>query len=95
LTLTAAFIWRPVARLTLTGEGRFESDRFDDDLNTRLIKAGAEVDTRASWRLTPALSAYVAADNLLNADLQTGRSAAGLVAYDAPRLVRLGLTWRR
>ena len=95
LTLTAAFIWRPVARLTLTGEGRFESDRFDDDLNTRLIKAGAELDTRASWRLTPALSAYVAADNLLNADLQTGRSAAGLVAYDAPRLVRLGLTWRR
>jgi hypothetical protein len=52
------------------------------------------VDARAEWRLTQALNAYVA-DNLFNADIQTGRSAVGVVTYDAPRMVRVGLRLRR
>jgi vitamin B12 transporter len=95
LTVTAAATWRALERLTLTAQVRYESSRFDDDQNTRLIKAGTGVDARAEWRLTPALSAYVAADNLFNADIETGRSAAGVVTYDAPRMVRVGLTLRR
>jgi vitamin B12 transporter len=95
LTLTAGAAWRARDRLTLTAEVRYESARFDDDQNTRLIKAGTGVDARAEWRLTQALNAYVAADNLFNANIQTGRSAVGVVTYDAPRMVRVGLTLRR
>jgi vitamin B12 transporter len=95
LTATAGAIWRALDRLTLTAQVRFESARFDDDQNTRLIKAGTGVDTRAEWRLTDALNAYVAADNLFNADIETGRSAANVVTLDAPRMVRVGLTLRR
>ena len=80
---------------TLTAEVRYESDRFDDDQNTRLIKAGTGVDARAEWRITPAVGAYIAADNLFNANIETGRSAANVVTYDAPRIVRVGLTLRR
>jgi hypothetical protein len=46
------------------------------------------------WRLTEALNAYVAADNLLNANIETGRSAANVVTLDSPRMVRVGLTLR-
>ncbi|HEY5071553.1 MAG TPA: TonB-dependent receptor [Caulobacteraceae bacterium] len=95
LTLTAAADWRPLRRLTLTAELRYESDRFDDDLNTRRIDAGTGVDARAQWRLTRSLFAYVAADNLFDAAIQTGRAASGVVTYDAPRVLRLGVALRR
>jgi outer membrane receptor protein involved in Fe transport len=94
-TVTAGLDWRATARLTLTAQARYESDRFDDDQNTRLIKGGAGVDGRAAWRVSKTLSAYVAADNLFNARPQTGRSATDVVTHDAPRLVRIGLSLRR
>jgi outer membrane receptor protein involved in Fe transport len=94
LTVTAGATWRPVPRVTLTAEGRYESARYDDDQNTRRIAPGLGVDARAEWRVRGPVSAYVAAENLFNADLQTGRSATGVVTYDAPRLVRVGLAYR-
>ncbi|MDR3511707.1 MAG: TonB-dependent receptor [Caulobacteraceae bacterium] len=94
-TVTADLAWRPVDVLTLTGEVRYESARFDDDQNTRKIDAGAGVNARAEWRLAKAVGVYVAADNLFNARIETGRSAANIVTYDAPRMVRVGLTLRR
>ncbi len=95
LTVTAAVEWRPVERLTLVSQLRFESDRFDDDLNTRRVNGGAEVDARAEWRLNADLSVYLAADNLFDAALENGRSAADIVTYAAPRIVRVGFVLKR
>ncbi len=95
LTVTAGATWRPLARLSLLVEVRYEGDRYDDDQNTRLIAAGTGVDTRLSWSINNAVSAFIAADNLLNAPIQTGRSAANVVTYDAPRFVQVGLTLHR
>jgi outer membrane receptor protein involved in Fe transport len=92
---TADANWRAATRLTLTAELRYESSRFDDDQNTRKIDGGAGLGVRAAWRFTPDLAGFVAADNVTGANLQTGRSAAGVVTYDAPRMVRAGLSWRR
>jgi len=92
--VTADVDWRVAPALTLTAGLRYESDRFDDDQNTRRIDGGAGVDVRAEWRATRELSLYVAADNVFDARLQTGRSAAGVVTFDAPRVVRGGLAWR-
>ena len=94
-TITAGINWRARERLTLTGALRYESARFDDDQNTRRIDAGAGVDLRAEWRFTASLSGYAAAENLLDANIQTGRTAAGVVSYDAPRIVRVGIRLRR
>jgi outer membrane receptor protein involved in Fe transport len=94
-TLTAGLVWRPVEPLTFTAEARYEGARFDDDLNTRRIKGGTGVDARARWRLNASVAAFVAVENLFDANLQTGRSAANVVTWDAPRLVRVGLDLRR
>ncbi len=94
-TITAVATWKPVDRLILTGDVRYESARFDDDQNTRRIDAGTGVNTRAEWAFTPALNVFVAADNLFDSNIETGRSAANIVTYDAPRVIRLGLTLRR
>jgi outer membrane receptor protein involved in Fe transport len=93
--VTASAVWTGLARLTLIGQLRYQSSTFDDDQNTRQIDGGAGVDARAEWRLGGHLHAYVAADNVLGADLQTGRSATGVVTYAAPRMIRLGVAWRR
>ena len=92
---TAALDWRVGERLSLSGEFRYESARFDDDLNTRRIAGGAVAGARATWRVTSAVSLYLAADNVLNAAIQTSRSADGVVTYDAPRMVRIGASLRR
>ena len=94
ITYTASLLWRPVERLTLTAEGRYESARYDDDQNTRRIAPGFGVDGRVEWRVSGPLSAYLAAENIFNADIQTGRSAANVVTYDAPRQVRVGFAYR-
>lgn len=94
-TLTAALDWRPLDPLTLSAELRYESARYDDDQNTRKIDAGTGVNGRAAWRVSRTMAVYVAADNLFDARIETGRSAAGVVTYDAPRMVRVGLTLRR
>jgi len=94
-TLTAVATWKALDRLTLIGDVRFESARFDDDQNTREIKSGTGVNGRAEWGVTQGLIVFVAADNLLDANIETGRSAANIVTYDAPRIIRVGLTLRR
>ena len=94
-TLTAVVTWTPVERVTLIGDVRYESARFDDDQNTRRIDAGTGVNARAEWALNPALNVFIAADNLFDSNIETGRSAADIVSYDAPRVIRLGVTLRR
>jgi outer membrane receptor protein involved in Fe transport len=91
---TAGVVWSTTPRLTLTGAVRYQGGEFDDDLNTRKIDGGTEVDLRADWRLTARATAFVAADNLFDDRLQSGRSATGVITYAAPRMVRVGLALR-
>src|SRR5206468_12689852 len=93
-TVTAGADWRPLDRLGLTADARYESARFEDDQNTRRLDPALVVDARAEWRFTRHLSGYLAADNLFDADVQTGATADGVVSYDQPRVVRVGLTFR-
>lgn len=95
IVASSGLTWSLLDRLKLSGELRYESHRFDDDRNAQRIDAATSVNARAEWRVTSAVWAYVAADNLFNAQIQTGRNAANIVTYDAPRMVRIGLTLRR
>ena len=53
------------------------------------------VDLRAERELRPGLAVFVAADNVLDAAVQTAETPDGVYSYDAPRLVRVGLRLRR
>lgn len=95
LTLTAGARWRPIERLTLDADLRFESQRFEDDLNLRRLKPGAGLDVRAAWRLSPTSQIYLAADNVLNQNLAVGQTADGVTSYAALRTAYVGLALRR
>ncbi|MDB5466185.1 MAG: TonB-dependent receptor for transport vitamin [Phenylobacterium sp.] len=95
LTVTGGLDWRPLERLTLNADLRYESVRYDDDLNTRRLAPGVEVDARAAWRIAPGSEVYVAVDNLGDAGIVTGQTADGVNSYAQPRTFRVGFAYRR
>lgn len=90
---TAGLDWRASDRLTLAAQARYESKRFDDDLNSRVLDAAVVVDARAEWRLTPAAMIWVAADNLFDEAVEVSETGTGVEGYSPPRTLRLGLRW--
>jgi outer membrane receptor protein involved in Fe transport len=74
---------------------RYESTRYSDDQNTLPLAAVTTVNARLSYLVTDRFSLYLAADNLFDADVASSASAGGIVTYDAPRMVRIGLSLSR
>ena len=88
---TAGAQWRVSDRLRLDAGLTWESKRFEDDLNSRVLKAGLTAAARADWRLRRGVTAYLAADNLIDQKIAASRTADGVVGYASPRMVRLGI----
>jgi outer membrane receptor protein involved in Fe transport len=94
LTITAGLNWEASPRLTLSTNARYESDRFEDDLNTRVLPASVGVDARAEWRLGERASLYAAVENVADTDIVVGQTGDGVSSFAAPRSFRLGLSLR-
>ncbi|MBU1385245.1 MAG: TonB-dependent receptor [Alphaproteobacteria bacterium] len=92
---TAGLDWRPVDRLTLAADLRWESRRFDDDLNSRELEAAATVDLRADWALTSSTTVWVAADNLFDAEVEVAETGNGVAGFGPPRTLSLGVRLSR
>jgi outer membrane receptor protein involved in Fe transport len=71
--------------LTLATDLTWEGKRFEDDLNSRVLDPAWRLDARLDWRVRPLVTVYVAGDNLLDAEIQTSRTADGVAGYAAPR----------
>ena len=87
--------WRPLERLSLSAGLRWESRRFDDDLNSRVLDAAATVDARAEWAVTPSLALWAAADNLLDAEVEVSETGNGVAGFGPPRSLAVGLRLTR
>ncbi|HWQ87562.1 TonB-dependent receptor [Brevundimonas sp.] len=87
--------WRPVEPLTLAADLRWESRRFEDDLNSRVLGAGATVDVRAEWELTPSAAVWLAADNLFDAEVETAETGTGVAGFGPPRTLGVGVRLSR
>ncbi|QCQ99497.1 TonB-dependent receptor [Brevundimonas sp. SGAir0440] len=88
---TAGLDWRATDRLTLALAARYESSRFDDDLNSRVLDAAVTLDGRAEWAFTPNATLWMAADNLFNEDVEVSETGTGVAGYGPPRTVSIGL----
>jgi outer membrane receptor protein involved in Fe transport len=88
---TAGLSAELTAKLTLATDLTYEGKRFEDDLNSRVLDPAYRLDARLDWRVRPLVTAYVAGDNLLDANIQTSRTADGVAGYSAPRIVRVGV----
>ena len=95
LTVTTGARWRATEQLILSADARYESARFEDDLNSRRLAPSVELDARAAWRVGPDSEIYLAAENLADAKIEVGQTADGITSLSAPRLFRLGFAIRR
>jgi outer membrane receptor protein involved in Fe transport len=95
LTATGWVEWRVRPPVTLRAAVRYESARYDDDLNANRLKAGTTVDIEARWRAAEHADLFVAVDNVFDFRVQTAQAAPGVFDYDAPLLVRGGITLHR
>ena len=92
---TLSGTWRAAERFTLDLSARYESERFEDDLNTRVLAASVGLDARAAWAVGDGTEIYLAAENLTDARIEVGETGDGVESFAAPRTVRVGLSIRR
>ncbi len=76
--------------MNVTADLRYESLRFEDDLNSRRLSAGVSLDARAAWSVGPGAEVYLAVENLGDVKLEVGETADGVESYGEPRTVRIG-----
>lgn len=87
--------WRPVDRLSLAADLSWESRRFEDDLNSRVLDAAGTIDLRAEWEMTPSATLWLAADNLLDAEVETAETGTGVAGFGPPRTLSVGVRLSR
>lgn len=90
-TVTAGTDARLAPRLRLAVDLRYESLRYDDDLNTRRLAPAVVLNARLEHDIAKSAVAYVGIDNLTASHVQTARSADGVVSLDAPLTVKAGI----
>jgi outer membrane receptor protein involved in Fe transport len=95
LTATAGAAWKATDSLRLSTELRYEGTRFEDDQNLRRLSPALGVDVRAAWRFSDEAEVYLAAENVFDANIEVGETADGIESFAAPRLVRIGFSFRR
>ena len=79
--------WRASLQLRIVGE------QFEDDQNSRTLDRFVAVDAFIARKLGSGFEVFVAAENLFDETIESGRSADGVVSIAAPRIVRGGLRY--
>ena len=91
----AGLHWRATDRLALAADLRWESDRYEDDLNSRVLEGAVTAAVRADWTVRPGVDLYLAADNLFDEEVEVSETGSGVAGYGPPRTLRAGLRLSR
>jgi outer membrane receptor protein involved in Fe transport len=93
---SVAVTWADPRFFTAGTQLRFSGEQFDDDLNTPAFVLGAYAvwDATVSRQIVRALNAFVAVENILDEEYDTGRTPLRSIGW--PRTVRVGarVTWQ-
>jgi len=88
---TAGIVWRAWEGGALSVDARYESARFDDDLNTRRLAPALTLDLRFEQDVIKNTAMFIALDNALDAEVESGATADNVALYGAPPALRVGL----
>ncbi len=91
-TVSLGAVWQSTRALELDLRARWFSAQFEDDTNTLELASATRLDLAARLALSARLRLTLAVENLLDAEIETARTAAGLVSIAPPRLARAELT---
>ncbi|MFN7129340.1 MAG: TonB-dependent receptor [Brevundimonas sp.] len=88
---TAGLDWRATQRLTLGLAARYESARFDDDLNSRSLDPAVTLDARAEWAAHEGVMVWAAVDNAFDEEVEVSMTGTDVAGYAPPRTLRAGV----
>jgi outer membrane receptor protein involved in Fe transport len=96
---TASVTWSAPQQVKVRALVRYTGEQFEDDENRLVLGEAVTADVlverafggRAGGRGGRTLMVFAAVENVFDAEVETSRSAAGLVSYDGPRWVRGGV----
>ena len=89
--VTAALEWTPSTKWTFGLQVRHGSSQFEDDQNSRTLRPFTVCDVMARYEFNERATASLRLENIFDRQIETGRSADGLISIGAPRLVTLQL----
>lgn len=92
---TGGLRWQMLDATALAADVTYESDRFEDDQNSRVLSAATVLDLRLEQELARGVLAYVALDNALDADVETVETADGTESFGPPQQIRVGFRVQR
>jgi outer membrane receptor protein involved in Fe transport len=93
LSIDGSADWDVSGRIHLRGAVRWESSRFEDDLNTLPLASALQLDLSAAYKLTDAIQAAFTIENATDTAVETAIAADGTVSYGAPRSFTLQLRY--
>lgn len=85
-------LWQPAALpLRASMSLRGQSRQFEDDLNQRALQGFAAVDASAQWAVSDALTLRVDVINMIDTQIEAGRTATGLITRAQPFTASVGV----
>jgi outer membrane receptor for ferric coprogen and ferric-rhodotorulic acid len=91
---TGGIEWTPTAKWVMTAQFRYSDRQFEDDQNSRVLAPFTTLDVAVMYQFSERGSAAIRIENLFDTQIETGKSADGLLSIGAPRLVTFQVRWQ-
>jgi outer membrane receptor protein involved in Fe transport len=91
---TGGIEWTPTANWVVNAQLRYTDRQFEDDQNSRVLAPFTTFDAAVIYQFSPRGSAALRIENLFDTQIETGKSADGLLSIGAPRLVTFQVRWQ-
>ena len=91
---TGGLEWTPAAQWVVNAQFRYCDRQFEDDQNSRVLAPFTTFDLAVMYQFSKHGSASIRMENLFDTQIETGKSADGLVSIGAPRLVTFQVRWQ-
>jgi outer membrane receptor protein involved in Fe transport len=91
---TGGIEWTPAAKWVVNGQFRYCDRQFEDDQNSRVLAPFTTLDVAVMYQFSERGSAAIRVENLFDTQIETGKSADGLVSIGAPRLFSFQVRWQ-
>jgi outer membrane receptor protein involved in Fe transport len=91
---TGGIEWTPAAQWVMNAQLRYNDRQFEDDQNSRVLAPFTTFDLAVMYQFSQRGSAAIRIENLFDTQIETGKSADGIVSIGAPRLVSFQVRWQ-
>jgi outer membrane receptor protein involved in Fe transport len=91
---TGGIEWTPTASWTVNAQLRYSGRQFEDDQNSRVLAPFTTFDVAVTYQFSQHGSAAIRVENLFDTQIETGKSADGILSIGAPRLFSVQVRWQ-